>query len=109
MLIEGNVVDDAKWDAVGAMNTTKTAGQPPVPVGPNPVVGVDIVDNQVTVTVTVTVGASGARRDAVRVTADTAGFVSPVSDVAVTGNTVSGGGFSYSANVTFRPGTTPQR
>ncbi|BAU81726.1 hypothetical protein SLA_0772 [Streptomyces laurentii] len=128
VLIEGNVVDDAKWDAVGAMNTTgitvrgntinnscggvyvgsltaKTAGQPPVPVGPNPVVGVDIVDNRVTVAA----GASGARRDAVRVTADTAGFVSPVSDVAVTGNTVGGGGFSYSANGTFRSGTTPQR
>lgn len=128
VLVEGNVVDNAKWDAIGAMNTTaitvrgntinnscggiyvssltaRTPGQPPVPVGPNPIAGVDIVDNQVTVVA----GASGAIRNAVRVNADTAGFVSPVSDVAVTGNTVSGGGFSYSANVTFRSGTTPQR
>ncbi|WP_282795402.1 hypothetical protein [Streptomyces sp. CC224B] len=128
VLIEGNVVDGAKWDAVGVMNTTavtvrgntvndscggvyvssltaRTTDRPPVPVAPNPVAGVDIVDNRVTVAA----GASGARRDAVRVNADTAGFVSPVSDVAVTGNTVGGAGFSYGAHVTFRPGTTPQR
>ncbi len=128
VLIEGNVVDNAKWDAIGAMNTTsitvrgntinkscggiyvssltgKTVGESPVPVGPNPISGVDIVDNQVTVAA----GSSGAQRNAVRVAADTVGFVSPVSDVAVTGNTVSGGGFSYSSYVTFRPGTTPQR
>ncbi|MFF0738840.1 right-handed parallel beta-helix repeat-containing protein [Streptomyces sp. NPDC004111] len=127
VLVEGNTVDGAKWDAIGAMNTTaitirgntisnscggiyvsslsaRTPTQPPVPVGPNPISGVDIVDNRVTVVA----GASGALRNAVRVNADTTGFVSPVSDVAVTGNTVSGAGFSYSANVTFRPGTTPQ-
>ncbi|MHC0433391.1 hypothetical protein ACX6XY_24955 [Streptomyces sp. O3] len=128
VLIEGNVVDDAKWDAVGAMNTTdivirgntvnnsvggvyvsslsaRRFGRPSVQVGPNPVSGVDIVDNRVTVAA----GASGASRNAVRVNADTVGFVSPVSDVAVTGNRVSGGGFYYTSHVTFRTGTTPQR
>nr|WP_143668543.1 hypothetical protein [Streptomyces sp. Alain-F2R5] len=128
VLIEGNVVDDAKWDAIGAMNTTdivvrgntinnsvggvyvssvsaRIFSRPPVQVGPNPVSGVDIVDNHVTVAA----GASGASRNAVRVSADTVGFVSPVSDVAVTGNRVSGGGFYYTPHVTFRPGTTPQR
>jgi hypothetical protein len=85
--------------------SARTLSQPPVQVGPNPVSGVDIIDNQVTVTA----GASGASRNAVRVSADTVGFVSPVSDVAVTGNRVSGGGFYYTPNVTFRPGTTPQR
>lgn len=127
VLIEGNVVDNAKWDAIGAMNTTAvtvrgntinnscggvyvssltamTGGQPSVPVGPNPISGVDIVDNRVTVAA----GAAGVKRDAVCVRAATTGFVSPVSDVAVTGNTVSGAGFFYSSNVTFRPGTTPQ-
>ncbi|SCD73950.1 right-handed parallel beta-helix repeat-containing protein [Streptomyces sp. DvalAA-19] len=128
VLIEGNVVDNAKWDAIGAMNTTsvvirdntinnsvggiyvssmsaRVGGQPPVQVGPNPVSGVDIVDNRVTVTA----GASGALRNAVRVSADTVGHVSPVSDVRVTGNQVSGGTFYYTPNVTFRPGTTPQQ
>ncbi|MGV9321423.1 hypothetical protein [Streptomyces sp. NPDC003660] len=128
VLIEGNTVDEAKWDAVGAMNTTeitirgntinnsvggvyvssmsaRTVAQPPVQVGANPISGVDIVDNQVTLVA----GASGALRNAVRVSADTVGNVSPVSDVAVTGNQVSGGGFYYTSNVTFRAGTTPQR
>ncbi|MFC8715448.1 MULTISPECIES: hypothetical protein [unclassified Streptomyces] len=128
VLIEGNVVDNAKWDAIGAMNTTqitvrgntinnsvggvyvssvsaRTGSQPPVQGGPNPISGIDIVDNQVTITP----GASGVARNAVRVSADTVGFVSPVSDVLVTGNQVSGGSFYYTPNVTFRPGTTPQR
>ncbi|MFC7882445.1 hypothetical protein ACFUVV_11290 [Streptomyces sp. NPDC057376] len=128
VLIEGNVVDDAKWDAIGAMNTTEIVvrdntinnsvggvyvssmsarrfSRPPVQVGANPISGVEIVGNQVTVAA----GASGASRNAVRVSADTVGFVSPVSDVVVTGNRVSGGGFYYTPYVTFRPGTTPQR
>lgn len=128
VLIEGNVVDGAKWDAIGAMNTTdivvrdntinnsvggvyvssvsaRRFTQPPVQVGANPVSGVDIIGNRVTVAA----GASGASRNAVRVSADTVGFVSPVSDVEVTGNEVSGGGFYYTPHVTFRSGTTPQR
>ncbi|GHF37583.1 hypothetical protein GCM10018783_02440 [Streptomyces griseosporeus] len=128
VLIEGNTVDGAKWDAIGAMNTTditvrgntindscggiyvssltaRTTDQPPVAVAANPIAGVDIVDNQVSVTM----GSSQVQRNAVRVVADTFGFVSPVSDVAVTGNTVTGGAFSYSSNVTFRQGTVPQR
>ncbi|CAL9621116.1 hypothetical protein SUDANB15_05831 [Streptomyces sp. enrichment culture] len=128
MLIEGNAVDDATWDAVGAMNTTdiivrgntinnsvggvhvspmsaRTVSRPPVQVGPNPVSGAGITDNQVTVAA----GASGASRSAVRVSADTVGSVSPVSDVVVTGNRVSGGGFHCTPHVTFRPGTAPQR
>ncbi|WP_193474048.1 hypothetical protein [Streptomyces griseomycini] len=123
MLIEGNAVDDATWDAVGAMNTTdiivrgntinnsadgvhvspmsaRTVSRPPVQVGPNPVSGAGITDNQVTVAA----GASGASRSA-----DTVGSVSPVSDVVVTGNRVSGGGFHCTPHVTFRPGTAPQR
>ncbi|MFJ2738173.1 hypothetical protein ACIO3O_00745 [Streptomyces sp. NPDC087440] len=127
--IVGNTVDNAKWDAIGAMNTTeitiqnntinnsvggvyvssmsaKTLAQPPVHVGPNPISKVRILDNRVTVKA----GASGASRNAVRVSAEApaGGYVSPVSDVEVTGNTVSGGGFFYTANVTFLPGTTPQ-
>ncbi|MFJ3660023.1 hypothetical protein ACIPPM_06090 [Streptomyces sp. NPDC090119] len=45
---------------------------------------------------TIEAGASGASRNAVRISADTVGYVSPVSDVAVTGNVVTGGGFHWS-------------
>ncbi|CAM5226674.1 hypothetical protein SGRIM128S_02785 [Streptomyces griseomycini] len=74
VLTEGNAVDDATWDAAGAMNTTdiivrgntinnsadgvhvspmsaRTVSRPPVQVGPNPVSGAGITDNQVTVAV----------------------------------------------------------
>ncbi|MFI6639017.1 hypothetical protein [Streptomyces sp. NPDC050504] len=125
VLIEGNIVDGAKWDAIGPMNTTAvtvrgntvnnscggiyvssmTARKAGAAVGANPIAGIDIVENRVTIVA----GASGARRNAVRVNADTADFVSPVSDVAVAGNTAVGGAYSYHPEVTFRAGTTPQR
>jgi hypothetical protein len=130
VLIEGNTVDNAKYDAIGAMNTTAltirgnvinnsaggiyasamSARNPQGEVGPNPISGIVITDNQVTIVA----GASGTYRTAVRVTADLKeGNISPVGDVVVTGNTVTpksgtGGGFYYSPYVTFRDGTTPQ-
>ncbi|MFE7411129.1 right-handed parallel beta-helix repeat-containing protein [Streptomyces laurentii] len=129
VLIEGNVVDDAKYDAIGAMNTTaltirgntinNSAGgiyASPMTVRgkvANPISGIEIIDNQVTIVA----GASGTYRNAVRVTADLydSAHISSVGDVVVTGNTVTpqipgqtGGGFYYSSYVTFRAGTTPQ-
>lgn len=133
VLIEGNVVDDAKWDAIGPMNTTalvirgntvnrgcggiyvspmtaKTPGRPPVPVAANPLNGVEITGN----TVTVARSAAGVTRHAVRINSvSEGGFDSKVTDVVVTGNTatgdsVNGKRYSYGPLVEFRAGVPPQ-
>ncbi|QDY76881.1 hypothetical protein [Streptomyces qinzhouensis] len=133
VLIEGNVVDDAKWDAIGPMNTTalvirgntvnrgcggvyvspmtaKTPVQPPVPVAANPLNGVEITGN----TVTLARSAAGVTRHAVRINSvSEGGFDSKVTDVVVTGNTatgdsVNGKRYSYGPLVEFRPGVPPQ-
>lgn len=67
-------------------------------ISPNPNETVDIMGNDIT-------RVDGSTRPAVGVNATNAQL--PVSDVVVYANTVRGGGFSYSSNVTFR--REPQR
>lgn len=107
--IENNLIEDAKWDAIGPMNTQQVVIRENViknswggvyvkAIEPNGNETVDIVGNDITLT-------DGSNRPAVGVNATNAN--TPVSDVAVYGNEAHGGTFSYSANVTFR--REPQR
>ncbi|WP_219517637.1 right-handed parallel beta-helix repeat-containing protein [Nonomuraea ceibae] len=107
--IERNLIEHAKWDAIGPMNTSRVVirentirscwgGVYVKSINPNPNETVDIMGNDITLV-------DGSTRPAVGVNATNAQL--PVSDVAVYANIVSGGGFSYSANVTFR--REPQR
>ncbi len=107
--IERNLIENAKWDAIGPMNTSRVVirentiracwgGVYVKSISPNPNETVDIMGNDITLV-------EGSTRPAVGVNATNAQL--PVSDVAVYANTVRGGGFGYSANVTFR--REPQR
>ncbi|MEV4397399.1 hypothetical protein [Nonomuraea sp. NPDC049607] len=107
--IERNLIENAKWDAIGPMNTSRVVirentirsswgGVYVKSISPNPNGTIDIMGNDITLT-------EGSTRPAVGVNATNAAL--PVGDVAVYANTVRGGGFSYSANVTFR--REPQR
>ncbi|MEV5494989.1 hypothetical protein AB0M50_06275 [Nonomuraea fuscirosea] len=107
--IERNLIEHAKWDAIGPMNTSRVVirentiracwgGVYVKSISPNPNETIDIMGNDITLV-------DGSTRPAVGVNATNAQL--PVSDVAVYANTVRGGGFGYSANVTFR--REPQR
>lgn len=107
--IERNLIENAKWDAIGPMNTSRViirentiracwGGVYVKSISPNPNETIDIMGNDIILT-------AGSNRPAVGVNATNAQL--PVSDVAVYANTVQGGGFGYSANVTFR--REPQR
>lgn len=103
--IERNTVEKSKWDAILAMNTSRIVIRENVltdcrggvyvkTVSPNPLETVDIVGNQISLQ-------SGTDRPVIGVVGQSAAV--DISDVAVYGNTVSGGGFWYSWAHARRP------
>ncbi|GGT45154.1 right-handed parallel beta-helix repeat-containing protein [Nonomuraea spiralis] len=95
--IERNLIENAKWDAIGPMNTSRVVirentiraswgGVYVKSISPNPNETIDIMGNDITLI-------DGSTRPAVGVNATNAQL--PVSDVAVYANTVRGGGFGY--------------
>ncbi|MHA6627828.1 right-handed parallel beta-helix repeat-containing protein [Pseudonocardia sichuanensis] len=103
--IEGNTIEQSKWDAILVINTSHLVirentltdcrgGIYVKAANPNPLETVDIVGNQVSLQ-------DGTDRPVIGVVGNSAEVA--VHDVAVYGNTVSGGGFWYSWAHARRP------